>query len=156
MHLSYLGPVLGVLTCWVSHPPGSPQGVAAVWWLLDIMYFFFPEFLQGLPARCLWWLQLLMTVLSFIYWYGRMQSISQLHSSTPPWVFPEIFFFYCFERKISRLHVSTSLRVLKVHVSRTHLSYTKLDSLVWDSRMDIKLFQECDSVDRPWYYMDAT
>ena len=94
-------------------------------------------------------------LLTYLLIYCRKQSISQLHSSTPPWVFPEIF-FYCFERKISRLHVSTSLRVLKVHIPRTHLNRTKLDSLVRDSRMDIKLFQECDSVDRPWYYKDAT
>ena len=31
-------------------PPGSPWGVAAVWWLLDGRYSFLPEFLQGSPS----------------------------------------------------------------------------------------------------------
>ena len=30
-----------------------------------------PEFPQGSPAHHLWWLQLLMTVTSFVYWYVR-------------------------------------------------------------------------------------
>ena len=42
-----------------------------VWWLLYGKNYYLPEFPQGSPAHHLWWLQLLMTVTSFVYWYVR-------------------------------------------------------------------------------------
>ena len=41
--------------------------------------FFFPEFPQGSPAHPPWWLQSLMTVTSFVYWYGKKYSIYHLN-----------------------------------------------------------------------------
>ena len=83
--LGRLESLMSTLAIWghypvFSHPefpPGSPWGVAAVWWLLDGRYSFLPEFPQGSPAHHPWWLQLLMTVTSFVYWYGRKYSIFQ-------------------------------------------------------------------------------
>ena len=48
-------------------------------WLLEGRYIFLPEFPQGSPPHCWQCLQQLMTVASFVYWYGRQCFIS--HSS---------------------------------------------------------------------------
>ena len=40
-------------------------------------YSFLPEFPQGSLAHLLLWLQLQMTVISFVYWFGRKYSIFQ-------------------------------------------------------------------------------
>ena len=77
MHLSYLGPVscfqiLSFLSSGLTI--GSGYSLMAARWQV----FFIAEFPQGSPAHCLWWLQLLMTVTSFIYRYDRTYSISQL------------------------------------------------------------------------------
>lgn len=73
-HLSYLGPVSGVFTSWVSLGL-SVCGVAAVWWLLDSRCYppsWFPSELSGSHGR----LQLSMTVTSFVTDHGRKDSIS--------------------------------------------------------------------------------
>ena len=59
----------------LEFPQGSQWRVAAVWWLLDGRYSFLPEFPQGSPAGHPYWLQ--KTVTSFVYWYGRKDSIFQ-------------------------------------------------------------------------------
>ena len=50
--------------------------MAAVWWLLDGRYSFLSEFPQGSPAHHPWWLQSMVSVTSFVYWYGKKYSIS--------------------------------------------------------------------------------
>ena len=71
MWLSYLGPEFRV---------SSGLAVAAVWWLLDGRYSFLSEFPLGSRVHHPRWLQLLMTVTYFMYWFGRNYSISPL-----PW-----------------------------------------------------------------------
>ena len=58
-------------------PQGSLYGVAAVWWLLDGGYSFLPKFPQGSAAH-IGGLQALLTVTSFVYWYGWKYSISPM------------------------------------------------------------------------------
>ena len=64
-------------------PQGLMQGVAAVWWLLDGRYSSLSGFSQGSPAHHPWWLQLLLTLTSFVYWYSRQYSISQHRAFHP-------------------------------------------------------------------------
>ena len=89
------------LVLYPEFPQGSPQSVAAVWWLLYGRYSFLPEFPQGSPAHHPWWLQSLMTVASFVYCYNTKYSISHftlfmtdsrsIHVSTDD---PILFLFY--------------------------------------------------------------
>ena len=76
MYLSYLGPVSCVITSWVSSglTLGSGCSLMAVRWQV-----FFVSFLSSLRAHQLTssplvvaaWLQSLMTMTSFVYWYGK-------------------------------------------------------------------------------------
>jgi len=52
-------------------------------WMAGILCFL-PERPQGSPAHCWQSLQLLMTVTSFVYWYGRQYFISQEHENRSP------------------------------------------------------------------------
>ena len=79
MYLSCLG--AKILFSHAEFPQGSLWGGGVVWSLLDGRYSFLHEFPHGSPVYRLWWLQSLMTVTSFLFfffnWYGSKYSISQ-------------------------------------------------------------------------------
>ena len=64
---------------------------------------FLPEFPQGSPAHHWLWLQLLMTVTSFVYWYGRQYSIYQLCSL-------ESLLFFSFNYSFNLSYIKTPSR----------------------------------------------
>ena len=100
--LTEIIPLTGTLAIWgqypvFSHPEfpqGSPEGVAAVWWLLNGRYSFLPECPQGSLAHT-GRLQLLMTVTSqLLIWQEIFHFLIAIHKPNrglrrnQPWDFP--------------------------------------------------------------------
>ena len=73
-HLISLGPVSCIFTSWVSWGL-TVESSCSLMAARQQIYSFLPEFAQGSPVLHPQWLQLLITVTSFVYWYGRTYSI---------------------------------------------------------------------------------
>ena len=75
MCFSYLGPESHIFISSVSSGLALESGYSLIAAINRGRYSFLHEFLQGSPAHHSRWLQSLMTVTSFVYWYGRKYSM---------------------------------------------------------------------------------
>ena len=82
-------------------PQGSPKGVAAVCWLLDGRYSSLPV-PSGLTSSPWAVSAVLMTVASFVYWYGGQYSIC--HTLFPVWTY-----VWCSKKWNSKKHSESKL-----------------------------------------------
>ena len=78
MYLSYLGLVSCVFTSWVSSSMVPQEWLQSDGCQMAGILCFLPKFPQGPLAHHWSWLQLLMAVTSFVYWYGRQYFISHV------------------------------------------------------------------------------